>query len=146
MADRPSLHTVQVHKAPQKGISASRIAAVVILLPIGFGLLALSGITLVGTLIGLAVTAPLFLLFSPVVVPAAFVIGLAVTAILASGAFGLTGLSSLSWVLKYLMEATRSMPESLDQAKRRMQEMAGFVGQKTREMGQDIQKKTYEGK
>ncbi|KDP46427.1 hypothetical protein JCGZ_10267 [Jatropha curcas] len=155
MAERSQPHQVQVHpqhryeaafKGQQKGPSAQKVLAVITLLPVGGGLLALAGITLVGTLIGLAITTPLFVIFSPVLVPAALVIGLSVMAFLASGAMGLTGLSSLSWVLKYLQEVTRRMPEQLDIAKKRMQDMAGFVGQKTKEVGQEIQRKAHEGK
>ncbi|KAJ9152864.1 hypothetical protein P3X46_026376 [Hevea brasiliensis] len=155
MADRSPPHQVQVHpqlrydpgyKRQQKVPSASKVLVVVTLLPLGGGLLALAGLTLVGTLIGLAITTPLFLIFSPVLVPAAFVLALAVVAFLSSGAFGLTGMTSLSWVLQYLRQATQAMPEQLDQAKKRMQDMAGYVGQKTKEMGQEIQKKAHEGK
>ncbi|KAJ6775786.1 OLEOSIN [Salix koriyanagi] len=39
-----------------------------------------------------------------------------------------------------------AMPESLDQAKSRMQDMAGYVGQKTKEVGQEIQRKAHDGK
>jgi len=149
MADRMQPHQVQVHGLKgqqQQGPSTSKALAVLTMLPVGGGLLALAGITLVGTLIGLAVTTPLFILFSPVLVPAALVIGLAVTSFLASGAFGLTGSWSLSWVGRYIQEATQTMPESLDQAKRRMQDMAGYVGQKTKEVGQEIQRKAHDGK
>ncbi|WCJ21064.1 Oleosin family protein [Euphorbia peplus] len=157
MADRTQPHQVQVHpqrydpsggyKGQQKGPSTGKVLAVITLLPVGGTLLFLAGITLMGTLIGLAISTPVFLLFSPILVPAAFVIGLAVMAFLASGAFGLTGLTSLSWVMRYVREATRSMPDQLDLAKRRMQDMAGFVGQKTKEVGQEIQRKAHhEGK
>ncbi|CAK7328111.1 unnamed protein product [Dovyalis caffra] len=149
MADRMQPHQVQVHGLKgqqQQGPSASKVLAVLTMLPVGGGFLALAGITLVGTLIGLAVTTPLFILFSPVLFPAALAIGFAVTSFLASGALGLTGFSSLSWVGRYILEATRTMPESLDQAKRHMQDMAGYVGQKTKEVGQEIQRKAHEGK
>ncbi|XP_008784976.1 oleosin 18.2 kDa-like [Phoenix dactylifera] len=83
----------------EKGPSASQVLAVVTLLPIGGILLALSGIILAGTVIGLAAVTPLFVIFSPVLVPVALAIGLAVMGFLASGAFGLTALMSLSWVV-----------------------------------------------
>ena len=149
MVDRKQPHQVQVHglrDPQQQGPSASKVLAVLTMLPVGGGLLALAGITLVGTLIGLTVTTPLFILFSPVLVPAALLIGFAATSFLASGALGLTGFRSLSWVARYVQEATRTMPESLDQAKRRMQDMAGYVGQRTKEVGQEIQRKAHEGK
>lgn len=127
------------------GPSATQVLAVVTLLPVGGTLLGLAGLTLVGSLIGLAVATPLFVIFSPVLVPAALTIGLAVTAFLASGAFGLTALSSLTYVVNYLRQVTRSVPEQLDHAKRRMQDLAMFTGQKTKEVGQTIQHKAQEG-
>ncbi|XP_022873709.1 oleosin 18.2 kDa-like [Olea europaea var. sylvestris] len=155
--DRPQPHQVQVHtqsrydqgggmKFPQKGPSTSQVLAVVTLLPVGGTLLALAGLTLVGSLIGLAVTTPLFIIFSPVLVPAAILIGLAVTAFLTSGAFGLTGLSSLSWVVNSLRQVTGAMQEQLDYAKRQMADTATHVGQKTKETGQVIQPKAQESR
>lgn len=58
------------------------------------------------------------------IVPAALTIMLAITAFLTSGMFGLTALSSLSWVYRYIRRATGSVPEQMDMAKRRMQDMA----------------------
>jgi hypothetical protein len=169
MADRPQPHQIQVRPAQsryetpgyqvgvgdykgmqsqqqKRGSSTGKILAVVTLLPVGGTLLCLAGLTLMGTIIGLLVAAPVFLLFSPVLVPAAIVICLAVTAFITSGACGLTGLSSLSWVTNYLRQATGSVPEQLDQAKRRMAEMGEYLGQKTKEAGQDIQHKAQETK
>ncbi|GAB4851626.1 hypothetical protein Ancab_031028 [Ancistrocladus abbreviatus] len=148
--DRP-YHQLQVH--PQKGggggqgPSTSQVVAVVTLLPVSGTLLALAGLTLVGSAIGLIMTTPLFILFSPVIVPAAILLGLAVTGFLSSGAMGLTGLSALSKVVDYLhgTAAGRLVPEHVDQAKRRMQDMAGHAGQKTKETGQMIQGKAQEG-
>ncbi|CAI9111480.1 OLC1v1011708C1 [Oldenlandia corymbosa var. corymbosa] len=150
--DRPQPHQIQVHpqrggfgdvgfKAPQRGPSASQILAVVTLLPVGGSLLALAGLTLAGSLIGLALTTPLFIICSPVLVPAAVLLGLAVTGILSSGAFGLTGLSSLSWVLSYFRQR---VPESMDYAKRSLQDTAVTLGQKTKEVGEKIQTKAQE--
>ncbi|KAL0331935.1 UNVERIFIED_CONTAM: Oleosin [Sesamum calycinum] len=132
--DRPHPHQIQVHPQqtthryeggvksllPQKGPPPPQILAIITLLPISGTLLCLAGITLVGTLIGLAVATPVFVIFSPVLVPAAILIAGAVTAFLTSGAFGLTGLSSLSWVLNSFRRATGQDP--LDYAKRRVQE------------------------
>ncbi|KAK1281070.1 Oleosin 5 [Acorus gramineus] len=128
---------------PDKGPSASQVVAVATLFPIGGILLTLSGLTLTATVIGLAIATPLFVIFSPVIIPAAIVIGLAVTGFLASGAFGLTALSSLSWILNYVRGTTATVPElHLDYAKRRMHEVAGQVGQRTKELGQGIQSKS----
>lgn len=157
MADRGQQpHQLQVHSQhrydqggvksllPQQGPSKGKILALITLLPVGGTLLGLAGLTLIGTLIGLAVATPLFILFSPVLVPAALTIGLAVTGFLTSGTFGLTGLTSLSFLVNSLRQATGSVPEQLDHAKRRMQDLAMYTGQKTKDMGQTIQSKAQE--
>ncbi|KAL6994389.1 hypothetical protein U1Q18_012494 [Sarracenia purpurea var. burkii] len=153
MADRS--HQLQVHpqhrynggfktQRDSGGPSATKIFIVLALLPVGGTLLGLFGITLVSSLIGLAVVTPLFLICSPVLVPTAITIGLAVAGFITSGAFGLTGLTSLTWVLKYFRRASASMPQQLDEAKKRMQEVAIQMGQKTKEVGQAIQNKAQE--
>lgn len=97
MSDRQYPHQVQVHPAsryeggmmrtlaPQKGPSTAQILAVVTLVPVGGILLGLAGLTLLGTVIGLVVATPVFILFSPVLVPAAITVALAVTGFLTSG-------------------------------------------------------------
>ncbi|XP_055827960.1 oleosin H2-like [Solanum dulcamara] len=117
---------------PQNVPSKSQILAVVTLFPVGGALLCLAGLTLVGTLIGLAVATPVFLLFSPVLVPAALTIALAVTGILTSGAFGITALSSLSWMINYMRRMRGTAGEQMEHAKRRVQESAaGQMGPRT---------------
>ncbi|XP_059295282.1 oleosin H2-like [Lycium ferocissimum] len=130
---------------PSKGPSATQILAIVTLLPVGGTLFCLAGLTLIGTLVGLAVATPVFLLFSPVIVPAILTVGLAVAGFMTSGAFGVTGLSSLSWILNYLKQG-KSVPENLDAAKRRMADATAHPGQKKKDVGQTIQSKAQEGK
>nr|XP_043633563.1 oleosin Ara h 10.0102-like [Erigeron canadensis] len=127
-----------------QGPSKSKILAVVALLPIGGALLGLAGITLAGTMIGVAIATPLFILFSPVLVPAILAIGLAVAGFLTSGTFGLTGLSSLSYLVNYLRQLTGSVPEEVDAAKRRLQDLVEYTGQKTKDVGQTIQDKAHD--
>ncbi|XP_021769148.1 oleosin 18.2 kDa-like [Chenopodium quinoa] len=126
------------------GPTASQVIALVTLVPVTGTLLFLAGLTLLGTVIGLCLATPVFLLFSPVLVPAALLMGLAVTGFLSSGAFGLTGLSSLSRVVGYIRQAGRRMPDDLDYAKRRVADMAAFAGQKTKDVGQTIESKARE--
>lgn len=114
---------------PDKGPTASQALTVATMFPLGGLLLTLAGLTLTGSVIGLAVLAPVFLLFSPVLVPAALLMALAVAGFLASGAFGLTGLSSLGYTVKQARGVVQRAPEQIDYAKRRMAEAAGQVGQ-----------------
>ncbi|KAI3722279.1 hypothetical protein L2E82_33311 [Cichorium intybus] len=129
---------------PQQGPSKSKVLAVMALLPVGGILLGLAGITLVGSMIGLALATPVFIIFSPVIIPAVLTIGLAVAGFLTSGTFGLTGLSSLSFLVNSLRQATGTVPEQIDYAKRRVQDMVDYTGQKTKEVGQTIQDKAHE--
>ncbi|MBA0856885.1 hypothetical protein Goshw_004492 [Gossypium schwendimanii] len=129
----------------QSGPSTTQVLTVLTLLPIGGTLLALAGLTLTGTVIGLCVATPLFVIFSPVLLPAAIAVFMAVAGFLSSGAFGLTGLSSLSYVFNRFRQATGTEQLDGDRAKRGMQDMVGYVGQKTKEAGQTIENKAHEG-
>lgn len=129
----------------QTGPSTTQVLTVLTLLPIGGTLLALAGLILTGTVIGLCMATPLFVIFSPILVPAAIAVFMAVAGFLSSGAFGLTGLSSLSYVLNLFRQATGTEQMDADRAKRGMQDMVGYVGQKTKEGGQTMENKANEG-
>lgn len=139
-----SVLTLIITKVLKGSNHIMQVVALIAGVPIGGSLLALAGLTLAGSVIGLMLSIPLFLLFSPVIVPAALTIGLAATGILASGLFGLTGLSSVSWVLNYIRGTSDTVPEQLDYAKRRMADAVGYAGQKGKEMGQYVQDKAHE--
>lgn len=44
-----------------------------------------------------------------------------------------------------MMKVRRALPKEVDQAKRRMPDMAGYVSQKTKEVGQEIESKAKRG-
>ncbi|XP_018726063.2 disease resistance protein RUN1-like [Eucalyptus grandis] len=75
-----------------RGPSTTQVLRVLMLVLLSGVLLLLAGLSLAGTLIGLAVTAPLFVLFSPVLIASALTIGLVVTGFLMSAAFVLMAL------------------------------------------------------
>lgn len=77
------------------------------------------------------------MIFSPVLVPAVLALGLAVTGFLTSGAFGITALSSLAWLVKYLRQGRSG--GAVEMAKRRVQDTAGYVGHRARDLGQKTQ-------
>ncbi|KAL0535378.1 hypothetical protein IC582_029707 [Cucumis melo] len=140
--DSPTTHPFQAIR-PQKPISSSHLLAFLTLFPIAAILLFLAGISFIGTVVALAVTSPLFLICSPVLVPAALVIALAVAGFLTSGAFGVTALSSLSWMANYLRRSR--VPLNLDQAKQWVRETAAQAAQTAKEAGQAIQSKAQDG-
>ncbi|WOG93432.1 hypothetical protein DCAR_0312716 [Daucus carota subsp. sativus] len=82
----------------------SQVLPIITLLQLGGTLLGLASITFISSVTGLIVATPFFIIFSPVIVPAALAIGLAVTGVVASQAFGISGLSSLSRLLSLFMQ------------------------------------------
>lgn len=68
-----------------RGPTKTQALAVVTLFPTGGILLSLSGLALAASVVGFGLLVPIFLLFSPVLVPAALLMGFAVTGFLTSG-------------------------------------------------------------
>ncbi|CAN1174323.1 Oleosin 14.9 kDa [Linum perenne] len=66
----------------------------------GGSLLVLSGLILAATVILLTMATPLLVIFSPVLVPAVITAGLLITGFLASGGFGVAGITVLSWIYR----------------------------------------------
>lgn len=136
MADKGEHHSQsrRSSEGDKSGPTASQVVAVVTLLPIGGILLTLSGLTLAGTITGLTLATPLFLLFNPILVPAALAIALAVSGFLASGAFGPIELSSLSWIVNYVRGPRFPLLEHVDYAKRQVAARRAILGRGRRRL------------
>ncbi|XP_073294586.1 oleosin H2-like [Primulina huaijiensis] len=113
----------------EKGPSTSQVLVVITLFPIGAVLLCLAGLTLSTTLAALIVSTPIFVLFSPILLPAVLTIAFAVVGFLTSGAFGITALSSVTWLINYFRGMRGSLPDRLEKARRPVQETGGDTGQ-----------------
>ncbi|KAK7381418.1 hypothetical protein VNO78_34091 [Psophocarpus tetragonolobus] len=138
----------EVRSQPQPGYYQHAAPAVTSLFP-EVSFTASQLLVLLASLVGLAVTTPLFLLFSPVLVPAAVFIAIAVAAVLGAAACGLIAILSFHWVVncyRRQMPLGATMTEHLDAAKRPVADMAGYAGEKTKEVRQDIQKRPQEAK
>ncbi|XP_057976421.1 oleosin 1-like [Malania oleifera] len=84
---------------------------------IGSSLLVLSGLTLAGTVIGLAVATPGLVLFSPVLVPAAITLFLVTAGLVASGGLGMTAVYVFYWMYKYLSGKHPVGADQIDRAR-----------------------------
>ncbi|WOK93068.1 oleosin 18 kDa-like [Canna indica] len=155
MADRDRHITVEGTRGPllfggdnnaAGGPMTSQVLTVAVMFPLGGLLLTLAGLTLTGSVIGLVVLTPLFVLFSPILVPAALALALAVAGFLTAGALGLTGLSSLWYTVRQARGIVQQAPGQMDYAKRRMADAAAYAGQKTKETGQAVQSRAEEMK
>jgi len=105
-----------------------RAAAVAALLVLAGLLLVLCGLTLSASVAGLAVAAPLLLLFSPVLAPATLLAWLLATGAAASAALDLGAFSILSRLLR-----AASPPDDHDlvEGRRRVGEVAAVAGERT---------------
>ncbi|CAL0319260.1 unnamed protein product [Lupinus luteus] len=94
---------------------------------IGVSLMLLSGLTLTGTAIGLIIATPLLVLFSPILVPAAFVLFLAASGFLFSGGCGVAAVAALSWIYNYVAGKHPVGADKLDYAR-------GVISDKARDV------------
>ncbi|KNA16372.1 hypothetical protein SOVF_089680 [Spinacia oleracea] len=133
------------HFLHRKTPSSSNLVAFLTVFPLGAFLLGLSVLSFIGSVIGLAVTTPLFILFSPVIIPAILTIGLANLGFLASGAFGITALSAFSWIINFFRGfRVGGTGTDMEHVSRWAYEKAGDMGQRVKEMGQEITGKARE--
>ncbi|RDX91448.1 Oleosin 16 kDa, partial [Mucuna pruriens] len=94
---------------------------------IGITLLLLSGLILTGTVISLIIATPLLVIFSPILVPTAFVLFLVASGFFFSGGCGVAAIAALSWIYNYVSGNQPAGSNSLDHAK-------GYVDDKAREV------------
>lgn len=84
------------------------------------------------------------------IVPAVLTVGLAVAGFLASGAFGVTGLSALSYLFNMFRGVSVSASGSIsgsgnmDYVKGKLQDVGEYAGQKTKDFGQKIRDTAHE--
>ncbi|XP_027101323.2 oleosin 1-like [Coffea arabica] len=102
----------------------------------GGSLLVLSGLTLAGTVIALALATPLLVIFSPVLVPAGITVFLLVTGFLSSGGFGVAALSVLSWIYRYVTGKNPPGADQLDRARQKLALKAREMKERAEQYGQ----------
>lgn len=100
--------------------TAHQLVKAVTALATGGSMLALSGLTMAGTVIALTVATPLLVIFSPVLVPAAIAFSLIGTGFVASGGFGLAAMSVLAWMYKYMTGKHPVGADRIDHARARI--------------------------
>lgn len=82
---------------------------------LGGSLQVLSGLTLTGTVIALALATPLLVIFSPVLVPAAITVFLLFAGFVTSGSLGAAGAFVLYWMYSYGAGKNAIGAQKLDQ-------------------------------
>lgn len=102
----------------------------------GGSFLLLSGLILAGTVIALTVATPLFVIFSPVLVPAFMTVSLLLVGLLASGGFGVAAMSVLSWIYRYVAGKHPVGSDGLDSARQKLASKAREMKDRAQEFGQ----------
>ncbi|MED6149450.1 hypothetical protein PIB30_062540 [Stylosanthes scabra] len=111
--------------------TASLFLTLAILLPLGAFLFLLSGFTLALTITAIILAAPLFLIFSPLLLSLAALLAFVLTGFVASGALYVAGILTFEWLAGYLRRIGWS--EQLEQAKRWTNDVASHVAKRTKE-------------
>ncbi|KAH7440757.1 hypothetical protein KP509_03G009000 [Ceratopteris richardii] len=95
----------------------------------------LGGLAIAGIVITLLLLTPVFLFFSPILVPAGIILFLCVAGVLTAGGVGVTFLSVATWIYNYFKGRHPPGAEQIDLARRRAMEAAEAARQKARELG-----------
>ena len=102
----------------------------------GGSFLILSGLILAATVIALTIATPLFVIFSPILVPAVITVALIFTGFLASGGFGVAALTVLSWIYRYLTGKHPPGADQLDHARLKLASKAREIKDRAEQFGQ----------
>lgn len=90
----------------------------------GGSLLIIAGLILAGTVIALTIATPLFVIFSPVLVPAVITVALLSLGFLASWGFGVAAITVLAWIYRYFTGMHPPGADQLDTARHKLMNKA----------------------
>ena len=99
------------------------------------------GLTLTGTVVGLVFLTPILIFFSPIFIPMATVLFVAVVGFLSTRGFGLAALSAISWLYNYIKGRHPSGADRIDYARMRIAGTTNHVKDYAREYSGYLQSK-----
>ncbi|KAK1372322.1 Oleosin [Heracleum sosnowskyi] len=105
-------------------------------------LMILSGLTLAATVIGLVLATPVFVIFSPVLVPAVITICLLGAGVFTAGGLGATATFVLTWMYRYVTGKHPIGADMLDMIKSKIVGTAEGIREKSAQLGSDALKGT----
>ena len=101
----------------------------------------ITGFTLTGAVVGLVFLTPVLIFFSPILIPVATVLFVAVAGFLSAGGFGLAVLSAISWLYNYIKGRRPPGADRIDYARMRIADTANHVKDYAREYSGYLQSK-----
>ena len=105
-------------------------------------LLVLSALTLAATVIGLVLATPVFVIFSPVLVPATIAVFLLGAGVFTAGGLGATATFVLTWMYKYVSGQHPVGADQLDMIKSKIVGTAEDIREKSAQLGHEALKGT----
>ena len=104
--------------------------------PLGWvALLAVGGILAFGSAIALIVLTPVFLFFSPILVPLAVILFLCTAGLVMAGGSALVAGSAITWVYKYFKGRHPPGSDQIEHAMSRLHDTAEHMKHKARDLG-----------
>ena len=126
----------QYQQQPGQQSRAQQVVRAATAATAGGSLLILSGLILAATVIALTIATPLFLIFSPVLVPAVITVALIFMGFLASGGFGIAAVTVLSWIYRYVTGKHPPGADQLDHARLKLASKAREMKDRAEQFGQ----------
>jgi uncharacterized membrane protein len=117
-------YNTSAHDQQQSSAKSTQLVKAATAVIAGGSLLILSALLMAGTVIGLTIITPLFVIFSPVLVPAVITVALLTLGFLASGGFGVAAITVLAWIYKYVTGNHPPGADQLDTARHRLMNKA----------------------
>ncbi|XP_044468853.1 oleosin L-like [Mangifera indica] len=122
-------HTQQQPRSHQVVKAATAVTA-------GGSLLLLSCLIMAATVIALTIATPLFVIFSPVLVPAVITMALLTTGFIASGGFGVAAITVLSWIYRFVTGKHPPGEDQFDYARNKLASKAREMKDRVEQYGQ----------
>lgn len=126
----------ELQQLPDQASRSQQVVRAATAVTAGGSLLILSGLILAATVIALTIATPLFVIFSPVLVPAVITVALIFIGFLASGGFGVAAVTVLSWIYRYVTGKHPSGADQLDLARLKLASKAREMKDRAEQFGQ----------
>ncbi|MCO5589268.1 hypothetical protein L7F22_043234 [Adiantum nelumboides] len=128
-----------LHKLEQHKPTSSQVVGFLTLLTTASILLFLGGLAVAATVTTLVILTPLFIFFSPILVPAGFLLVLAFAATLTAGGFAIAAGSAIFWLYKYIKGRHPPGSDHVEYACARIHDTAAHMRGKARDLAGTIQ-------
>lgn len=144
MSTEHQLHHQQHHQTVAEQPGVRQAIKFTTAATVGVACLALSGLTMTGTVLALVVITPLLVLFSPVLVPAVLAALLAGAGLVFSGGCGAAAIGVVTWVYSYVKGRHPPGADGLDHVRQVVGDTAAELKEKVLEAKERVSEEAKE--